>query len=49
MLDTTYAATVTLRLGVPPADIDRLHALVAELTGGTATALPAGERWVDRP
>ena len=49
VLDTVYAATVTLRLGVPPAELDRLHALVAELTGGTATAHPAGERWVDRP
>ncbi|GAB3779621.1 YigZ family protein [Nocardioides ungokensis] len=48
VLDTAYAATVTLLLGTPPAEVDRLHALVAELTGGTATAVPAGERWVDR-
>ncbi len=49
VLDTAYAGHVTLRLGVPTAEVDRLHALVAELTGGTAAAVPAGERWVDRP
>jgi uncharacterized YigZ family protein len=49
VLDTAYAAHVTLRLGVPPAEVDRLHALVAELTSGAAVAVPAGERWVDRP
>jgi uncharacterized YigZ family protein len=48
VLDTAYAATVTQLLGTPPADVDRLQALVAELTGGTAAAVPAGERWVDR-
>ena len=47
-LDSSYAATVTLRLGAPVADVERLHALVAELTGGSATAVEAGERWVDR-
>jgi hypothetical protein len=40
---------VALLLGVPPADEDRLHALVAELTAGTVRAVPRGERWVDRP
>jgi uncharacterized YigZ family protein len=49
VLDTVYAARVALRLGVPPADEQRLHALVAELTAGTAAAVPSGERWVDRP
>ncbi|MFC4783405.1 YigZ family protein [Nocardioides sp. MAHUQ-72] len=47
VLDTAYAAQVRLLLGVPPAQVERLHALVAELTGGTAAAVPAGERWVD--
>ncbi len=49
VLDTAYAAHVTLLLGVPAAEADRLHALVAELTGGTVAAVPTGERWVDRP
>jgi uncharacterized YigZ family protein len=49
VLDTAYAARVELRLGVPPADEQRLHALVAELTAGTAAAVPRGERWVDGP
>jgi len=48
VLESEYAAAVTLRLGVPVADVERLHALVAELTGGTAEAVVAGERWVDR-
>lgn len=47
VLDTDYAAAVTLRLGVAPADVRRLHALVAELTSGAAAAVVAGERWVD--
>jgi uncharacterized YigZ family protein len=47
VLDTTYGARVALRLGVPPADEDRLRALVAELTAGTVEAVVAGERWVD--
>ncbi|MDO9495572.1 MAG: YigZ family protein [Nocardioides sp.] len=47
VLDTTYGASVSLRLGVAPADVPRLHATLAELTGGTALAVPAGERWVD--
>ena len=49
VLDASYAAQVTLRLGVDPADEPALHAAVAELTSGTATAVPAGERWVDGP
>lgn len=47
VLDTTYGAYVSLRLGVAPADVPRLHATLAELTGGAALAVPAGERWVD--
>ena len=46
VLDTSYAARVTLRLGAPPEDEDRLRALVAELTGGGETTV-SGERWVD--
>lgn len=47
VLDTTYGAHVTLRLGVPPDQEDRLAALVAELTGGAGETRVAGERWVD--
>jgi uncharacterized YigZ family protein len=46
VLDTSYAARVTLRLGASPEDDHRLRALVAELTGGGETTV-AGERWVD--
>lgn len=48
VLDMTYDAGVRLRLGVAPEDEARLHALVAELTGGALTATGSGERWVDR-
>ncbi|WP_341925727.1 YigZ family protein [Nocardioides psychrotolerans] len=47
VLDSDYAGAVTLRLGVAPADVRRLHALVAELTSGAPAAVVAGERWVD--
>lgn len=47
VLDTSYGARATLRLGVPPDGEARLHALVAELTGGRAGLAAAGERWVD--
>jgi uncharacterized YigZ family protein len=47
VLDTTYAEGVTLLLGAAPDAVGGLHALVAELTGGTAVARPVGDRWVD--
>ena len=47
VLGTAYAARVQVRVGVPPSEAGRLQALVAELTGGAASATPAGERWVD--
>jgi len=47
VLDTTYAEGVTLLLGAQPSDVARVHALVAELTGGGAAARLVGERWVD--
>ena len=41
--DATYAERVTLRVAVEPAaDLD---ALLAELTGGTASSRPAGHAW----
>lgn len=48
MLDAAYAERVTLLLGAAPDDLDAVHALVAELTGGGAAATRTGERWVDR-
>lgn len=47
VLDTAYAAQVTLRLGVPPDEEARLVALLAELTAGMGETRVAGERWVD--
>ena len=48
VLDQTWAATVTLSLGVPPAGLDSAHGLVAEVSAGAAVAAAVGERWVDR-
>jgi len=47
ILDTDYAAQVTLRLGVAAGGGGSLAAVVAELTGGAATPLEVGSRWVD--
>ena len=47
VLDADWRARVLLRVGVSPDDEPRLHALLAELTGGGTSAVPAGERWVD--
>lgn len=47
VIDTEYAARVTLRLGVPSDEEGRLAALVAELTAGAGETRVAGERWVD--
>ncbi len=47
VLDATYGAAVTLRLGASPEDEPTVHALLAELTSGTAEATVAGEHWVD--
>ncbi|MGC0144046.1 YigZ family protein [Pseudactinotalea sp. Z1732] len=49
VLDTTYSAAATLRLGVPGERSEGLGALVAELTGGTVEPVPAGSTWVDTP
>lgn len=47
VLDTAYGARVTLRLGVPPDQEQRLAEVLAELTSGGAETRVAGERWVD--
>lgn len=48
VLDTSYDATVTFRLGASPEDEPRLVALVAELTAGASALVPGEESWVDR-
>ncbi len=49
VLDTTYAATVTLRLGVGPEDEAGLRRLLAGLTAGAAEVAIVAERWADVP
>ncbi|GGO71724.1 YigZ family protein [Nocardioides deserti] len=49
VLDATYGSVVGLRVGVAPDAEDRLHAALAELTHGAASARNVGERWVDGP
>lgn len=48
VLDTTYGAAVTLRIGAPPEDENRLESLLAELTAGASVLVPGIDRWVDR-
>ena len=47
VLGVEYGAAATLRTAVPADAADLLPAVLAELTGGTATARPAGTSWVD--
>jgi uncharacterized YigZ family protein len=47
VLDATYAADVTLRLGVPADEQGALAPLVAELTAGTGGLRETGSRWAD--
>ena len=47
VLDTTYDAAVTLRIGAPPSEENRLESLLAELTAGTSALVPGADRWVD--
>ncbi|MFN8195899.1 MAG: YigZ family protein [Nocardioidaceae bacterium] len=49
IVDVDHAARVALRVVVPSGGEEELHALVAELTGGRAIPVAAGERWVDVP
>lgn len=48
VLDTSYGAAVTLRIGAPPEDEKRLESLLAELTAGASSLVPGADRWVDR-
>lgn len=47
ILDTTWAADVTLRLGVPAEQAGTLEPLVAEATAGAGRMHEVGSRWVD--
>ncbi len=47
ILDVVYADRATLLLAAPRADLPALEGLLAELTGGSASPRPVGERWVD--
>lgn len=47
VLGADYAEQATLRLAVPAGDERRFDALVAELTGGSATPRLTGESWAD--
>lgn len=49
VLDVTYAASATLRLGVGESQAGRLAPLVAELTGGAIEPQRVGSSWVDTP
>lgn len=49
VLDVEYADTVTLLLGASPDDSDRLAAVLAATSAGTAVLRAAGDRWVDAP
>ncbi|WP_406031097.1 YigZ family protein [Nocardioides sp. NBC_00163] len=48
VLDTAYGNAVTLRIGAPPEDENRLESLLAELTAGASSLVPGTDRWVDR-
>ena len=47
VVDVAYAAAVTLDVAVAAAEVERTHALIAELGAGSLAAEPIGERWVD--
>ena len=47
LLGVEYAAGARLSLAVPATDTDRLHRLLAELTGGELHLEPAGSGWAD--
>ncbi|TQL69910.1 putative YigZ family protein [Nocardioides albertanoniae] len=49
VLETSYGAAVTLRIGAPPAEEERLESLLAELTAGASVLVPGEDQWVDSP
>lgn len=49
VLGVDYGARATLHVAVPTQDAESLAVVVAEATGGAASAVPAGTDWVDQP
>ena len=49
MLGVDYAEKATLHVAVSAGELESLAGVLAELTGGTATATPTGTCWVDTP
>lgn len=49
VLGAEYGTEVSLRVGVGPREVERLHATLAELTAGAVAAESIGSSWVDRP
>lgn len=49
MMGAEYGAEVTLRLGVAPSDITRLHEITAELSSGQALLHVGGSAFIDLP
>ena len=47
MLGVDYAEWATLRVAVPAGELELLAGVLAELTGGTASATPTRTKWVD--
>lgn len=47
ILGVDYAERATLHMAVPAGELESLSGVLAELTGGTASATPSGTAWVD--
>ena len=47
ILGVDYAELATLHMAVPAGELESLSGVLAELTGGTASATPSGTAWVD--
>ncbi|NYI75772.1 YigZ family protein [Nocardioides panzhihuensis] len=47
VLETSYDAAVTLRIGAPPAEEKRIETLLAEVTAGASVLVPGEDQWAD--
>jgi uncharacterized YigZ family protein len=47
VLETSYDAAVTLRIGAPPAEEKRIETLLAEVTAGASVLVPGKDQWAD--